>query len=196
MMRVVWDHPEARWLPSRFRFAVFRLFAWYRFRAAATQTQRLDRVALAIDRDQSAVEQYSIAAWTLLTQSCYLAAFITSRWHVAGPWRALAVALTPFLAAVLVEITFIATGAVLVPLWNATAGSRIENNIRLNSIVQMAILLLASAYFAGAAGWVRPVAWIAIAVFAMNGAAAVVLFAMRRRLEALDREYGSPPCAG
>lgn len=194
-MRMVWDRPEARWLPSRFRFALFRLFAWCRFHAGRTQSQRIGRLALAIDRDQSTVEQYSIATWILLTLSCYLAAFLTSMWHLAQPWRALTIVLTPLLAAVLVEIIFHASGAVAVPLWNAMTGSRIENNIRLNSLVHMTFLFAVSAYFASMPGWVRPIAWIALSLFVMNGVAAVVLFAMRRRLDALEREYGDPPCA-
>ena len=204
-MRVVWNRPEARWLPSRFHFAIFRLPAWLfltlraeeknRRHPRGTMPEDSDRLALAIDRDQTAVEQYGVAVWLLLVLSAYLTAFVTTRWRM-GPLAVVLTALfAPLATAALIEIEFFAVSFLIPPLRNAITGRKAENNIGLNSVAQMSVLFLTSISFAGVPGWARPIAWATISLFALNGAAALVLLAMRNRLDALDREYGGRPSA-
>jgi hypothetical protein len=69
-VRIVRDREDARWLPSRFHFALFRLFAFARMLAARPRERR--GMMLVIDRDQSEVEHYTVALWIVLTVSCLL----------------------------------------------------------------------------------------------------------------------------
>ena len=84
-MRIVRDREDARWLPSRFHFALFQLFAFGRMLVTRPRERR--GIMLVIDRDQSEIEQYAVAVWIVLTVSCLFAAIM--------PF-ALAVVVTPF----------------------------------------------------------------------------------------------------
>jgi hypothetical protein len=84
-VRIVRDREDARWLPSRFHFALFRLFAFARM--LATRPRERPGMMLVIDRDQSEIEHYTVAIWIVLTVSCLFA--------VIMPF-ALAVVIVPF----------------------------------------------------------------------------------------------------
>lgn len=57
-MTIIRDRADARWLPSRFNFAVFRLFAYLRLRAARPEPH--PGLMLSKDRHQSAAENYIV----------------------------------------------------------------------------------------------------------------------------------------
>src|SRR4051794_21762234 len=67
------NRPEARWLPSRHRFALFRLYALLRLVSAKPEQTEAELV-LPIERDQSAHEQYAVALWIYVTAVAYVAA--------------------------------------------------------------------------------------------------------------------------
>ena len=70
-MRVVRGRADARWLPSRHNFALFRLAAFLRLRRA--RPEPCDGSCV-IDRHQSAMETWLVMSWVTLTFACYLAA--------------------------------------------------------------------------------------------------------------------------
>lgn len=174
-LNVVADRAAARLLPSRHRFALARLIA-YRFllqrRTVAAQPEHL---ILAIDRDQTALEMNCIAAWVLLTTTCYVTALLP----FVLPLSILAA--VP-IAAILIQIPAIPGGALL----RLILGD--GDHVKIVSVITMALLLIASSYFATTTLWPRFVAWFFIAVFIINGIAAVVLWLMRDRVREAEEE--------
>ena len=145
MTKMIADKPSARWLPARHRFALSRLivFAVGRYLPARMD---VEHILLAVDRDQSAIENYTIAIWFLATSACYVAVVLP----LSNPWSI--VAAIP-IAAVLIQIplAFGATSAIL-----------------------MALQFCAAAYFATATGPIHYVAWLTLVVFAANAIAWVI----------------------
>ena len=184
-MNVVRGRAEARWLPSRHRFALFRLAAYLRLRHA--KPEPAPGLLLTIDRDQSSIEQNSIALWVYFMVTCYCAATLFGAW----PWPAtLAVSLP--VAAVVVEVPLCVTGVLL----NAVTRDRWGNNLKVQSALNMLLLLLAASYFALSRQWIRFVAWQFLALFVLNALCAAIVFALRRRIAELESRYGGAPSAG
>ena len=147
---------DARWLPSRHRYALARLVAFVLFQKRWLR-HRTPNV-YAIDRDQSTVESYTISVWILATVTCYLAPFTT--WWLALP-----------AAMIAIEIPMYVSGLLL-------------NNVRINSMVLWTLLAIASIR----GGWVGRFFF---GVVAANAVAAVILFALRRRIRELEERCGA-----
>ena len=145
MTTIVADKPAARWLPARHRFALTRLivFAVGRYAPAKMNAEHL---LLAIDRDQSAVENYTISIWFLATSACYVGAMLP----------------LPIVWSVLAAIP-IAAFVIQLPMYFGAT-----------SAILMTLQFCAAAYFATAVGPVHYVAWLSLMVFAANALAWVV----------------------
>lgn len=182
-MRVVRDRADARGLPSRRHFALTRLIALVRMQQRLPISQH--GLILPMDRDQSAAENYGISIWIVLTVSCYVTYRLAQRLPLA-----LAALLSIPAAAALIEVPIYVVGAVFIPLWNAVRKRRIENNIRLNSVVMMTLLIAAAAYFATVPSWVSIPAWLFLGIAAMNAIAAAILRLLRGRVLELERRCG------
>lgn len=183
-MKVVRGQREARFLPSRHNYAIFRLFAFLRLRGA--KSDPCDCV-MVVDRHQSAFETQAVAIWGTLT----IAAWIASELSKVLPWF-VAAAIAPLAAAFLLEIPIIFVGSFAVPLWNAITGSRIVNNLRLNSIVYMLLMSIAAVHYAVARSWVRFVAWQFLAALLLNAIAAAVVYFLRGPIGRLESKFGGP----
>ncbi len=178
-MNVVRDCPEARWLPARHRFALARMIAFFCANRPSSPPKGVDRLLLAIDRDQSAVENYTVTIWLLLTATLYVASLLP-----LTPGIAIVVA-TP-IAAVALQGSFILHAL----LWNLISGARIRNNVKRNSVFLMTAMILASAYFATLRSPVRYVAWFFLGVLALNAVAAMIMFLLRNSVRELERKCG------
>jgi len=88
-VRIVRDREDAKWLPSRFHFALFRLFAIVRMSAMAPRPR--PGIIVPIDRYQSSFENYAISIWYFATVSCFFTAVMP--WWVAIPLASLVVQL-------------------------------------------------------------------------------------------------------
>ena len=91
-MNVVVNRPEARWLPSRHRFALAQLIAFARLRRGEQQVANgPDHLILSANRDQSAAESYAVAVWVFVTVAAYLLAILPMPLPlaiiVAIPWH-------------------------------------------------------------------------------------------------------------
>ena len=117
-MRIVRDREDARWLPSRFHFALFQLFAFARMLATRPRERR--GIMLMIDRDQSEIEQYAVAIWIVLTVACFFATIM--------PF-ALAIVVVPF--------------ALQIPLYVSGRGIRF-NSILLMTLIAIPAAYLAT----------------------------------------------------
>lgn len=188
-MTYVRGRTDARWLPSRYNFALFRLAAYLRLRRAHARTAH---VKFFIDRHQSAFENSAVAIWITLTVACYIAATLFGDWPVAA-----SVPLSVLLsAAVGIELPVVVSGAIVAPVWKAVTGSRDDNHIRFNSIVVMTTFILAALYFAASESWARYAAWQFLALVAANALASFVVFLLRRPVARLENDIRGGASAG
>lgn len=169
---VVIDRPEVRWLPSRHRFALARLIAFARLgnKRAVKQAEHL---LLPIDRDQTAAEMNCVAAWVFVTTTCYIGA--------ALPFvLPLSIVLAIPLAAIAIHLPIVIGG----PILRALIGD--GNHIKIVSVTTMSLLLIASAWVATTPTWTRFVAWLFLAILIINSVAAIVLWLLRKPIQAAE----------
>jgi hypothetical protein len=176
-MRIVRGRADARWLPSRHNFALFRLAAYLKLRTA--RPERRD-IIMVIDRHQSAFENYVVAAWTFFTVTCIIAATLFRT--LALP-MALAAAVPT--ALVIIEIPIYVTGAVLTA-WKG-------NHLQAQSIAFMLMLTATAAWLATKTSWVRFVAWQFLGLVALNAIAAAAVFLLRGSIARLENAVGGAP---
>jgi hypothetical protein len=165
-MNTVTDKPEARWLPSRHRFALSRLIAYAKLRGARAIANNTEHLILPIDRDQTAVEMNGVAVWVFFTTICYIAAALP----LILP-AAIVVAIP--LAAIVLQFPIVVIG----PIVRMLIGD--GDHIKIISAITMALLVIASAYFATSSWWPRYVAWLFFAVLIANGVAAILVWLLR-----------------
>jgi len=173
-VNVIVDHPEARLLPSRHRFALTRLIAYVRLLRARPSANRPEHLILPIDRDQTASEMNGIAIWVLVTTTCYFAAVLP----LALP---LAVILATPLAAIAIHLPIVVGG----PIIRLIIGD--GDHVKIVSVITMALLLIASSYFAVSPAWARFAAWLFFAVLILNSAAAVIVWLLRNSIRAAEK---------
>jgi hypothetical protein len=180
VIEAIRNHPEARWLPSRHRLAAFRLYALLRLVTTKPRTTETEFV-LPIDRDQSAHEQFAVAAWVYLTALAYVV------WALPL-WWPLAIVIAIPLAAFLLHVPMLLLGAML-PRWRW--------HEPIHAKVLMTLLALLSLWFASGEAWPRAVAWCFLGALALNGLAALIAFALRRVIARAERPYreGAQPFA-
>jgi hypothetical protein len=157
---------EARWLPSRHRFAIARLYAFLRLRGAKPEPR--EGLMMVVDRDQTAFEHHGVSLWIVATVACYLAASL---------FRAL-----PLPAALLVSIP---VAAIVVEVPVVSGGFLFRG--RANGVFFMILFTAVSAYFARQTSWVRFAAWQVFAVMALNAIAAAILLLLREPIARLER---------
>lgn len=165
-MKVVRDRADARWLPSRHHFALFRLVAFLRMRSAKPEPR--PGLVLVVDRGQTAIEHHGISLWIMLTVTCYVAATLFATWPVV-----LALPVAFVVAAFAIEVPVVLGGLVLPS--------------RANAVQVMLVLLAAAAYFATQRTWARFAAWQFLALVALNAVAALIVFLLREPIARLER---------
>ena len=167
-MKIVRDDPAARWLPSRHRFALARLIAFILFRVEDSRPRlsSVDHLLLAIDRDQSAIENYFLSIWFIVMAVCYIAAAL------------------PLPAAISFIVAVpLATIAMQIPI---CAGVPMQ----VSSVGFMLLLFSESAYYASTASAVRYVAWFSLIIMVMNTMAWLVMIFLRHEVRELERRCG------
>lgn len=178
-MTLVGGRADARWLPSRYNFAIFRLAAYLRLRRARPEPAH---VSFFVDRHQSATETWLVAVWTTLTVACYIAAAAFADWPLFASLP-LAVVLS---AVVGIELPVVVSGAIIAPIWKALTRMKGDNHIRFNSTVVMMMFILAAVHFATAESWARYAAWQFLAIVVVNAIAAVIVFLLRASIAHLE----------
>lgn len=172
-MKVVHGRADMRWLPSRFNFALFRLYAYVRMKLA---TPVPADVTLVLDRNQNPIESAVLSTWTTATLACYAAETLFDAW----PLPLALVAGIP-VAITCLEIPIVSIGLAL---------RNRANNIALNSFVLMSLLIAAAAYFARAQSWIRFAAWQFLGAVTLNAMAAVVVFLLRGSIAEMESAAG------
>lgn len=176
-MKFVRGRAEARWFPSRYDHALFRLAAYLRLRRAAPQPY--DGI-LVTDRHQSAVETWTVLVWVSLMLTAYIAAAGFADWPLL-----LALPVSAIAALALLQIFLVLLGVVLTPLWHRTTHAGTQP-FRVNSILAFVAMTGASAFFITHPTWVRFVAWQFFAILALNAIAAAIVFLLRDSIAALE----------
>ena len=172
-MKVVRGRADARWLPSRFNFALFRLYAFVRMKLAKP---RPADVSLTIDRNQNPIESAVLSIWTTVTLTCYAAVTLFAAWPL--PLALLAgipVAIT------CLEIPIVTLGVLL---------RHRANNIPLQSFVLMSLLIAAAMYFARLQTWARFAAWQFLGAVALTALAAGIMFLLRGSITEMETAVG------
>lgn len=159
-MNVVHDRPQAKWLPSRHRFALARLVAYAKLLTSRPTTPDVDRLILAIDPDQSAIENYAASIWYLGSLTCFIAAFVPLL--IAFP-----------IALIIIEIPIYVFG---VPFGNR----------RITSAGYVLCGAGAAAYFALQPTWIRFAAYVFLGVLALNAIAFVIMWLLRHHVRAAE----------
>lgn len=180
-MRIVRGRAEARWLPSRHRFALFRLWAFARLRNARPEL-RPGRL-LMIDPDQSAVECYTVSTWMWLTTSAYVAYELSKFW----PLPAAVVASLP-LGSLAIQAPICTLGLFILPAIQTLSRTRL-GLAGVNSAVLIALEIAVASYYAMGGSWVRLVAWQFLAILALNALAATIVFLLRGSIARIESTY-------
>ena len=170
-MKTVCDH-RAKWLPSRYHFALAKVIAFLVFRAQKPDpVPPSTRYVFPIHDHQSEAEAFAVAAWVFLTAVVELAALLPFR-----PWISaiIAVISVPWL----LQVPLFVLGSMF--------GSR-----TLTSLVTFAILMIASAFVAVMPTPVRYSAWLFFAVLAANAMAWPVALLLREPMGALEQQCGT-----
>lgn len=169
-MKLIRGRADARWLPSRHRFALFRLYAFLRLLGAKPEPR--EGLVLVVDRDQTAFEHHGASIWIVLTVACYFAATLFDTW--------------PLPAAIVAGILASAL-ALELPIWIGGLVLRARGV----AIVTMVLLIAASIHFARQASWVRFVAWQFLGLLAINATASAIVFLLRAPIARLERGVSS-----
>jgi hypothetical protein len=172
-VKIVHGRADARWLPSRFNFALFRLYAFVRMKLARPQPAD---VSLVIDRNQNPIESAVLSTWTTATLSCYAAGTLFETWPLP-----LALLAGVPVAITCLEIPIVAIGLLL---------RHRATNIPLNSFVLMSLLIAAALYFVCAQSWIRFAAWQFLVAVALNAAAAVIVLLLRGSIAEMENATG------
>jgi hypothetical protein len=161
-MNVVHDRPQAKWLPSRHHFALARLVAFAMLRQCHPKRSEgsPDHVILAIDPDQSALENYAASIWYLGSLTCFIAAFVPLL--IAFP-----------IALIVIEIPIYAFG---LPFGNR----------RVTSAGYVLCGAGAASYFALQPTWIRFAAYAFLGVLALNAIAFAIMWLLRHRVRAAE----------
>ena len=176
-MRVVRDCPQARYLPSRYHFALARLLGFAASRLHTPVAPPVDRVVYAIDRDQSAVENYGVAIWFVVSLVFYVAFFLPFR----APFDILAAVVIAPLSA---QIAILLAGGAFTLIG-------MKNNLAILSVTTMSVMIAASSYLATTTAPVRFVAWFFLFVVALNAIAWLILLPLRHRIRELEKQCGA-----
>ncbi len=171
-MKMVRGHAEARWMPSRHNFALFRLIAYLRLRAA---THEPDDVILVLDRHQSNFETMLVACWLVITATCCFASMMS--WPAA------------IAAGVLgTQAAMVASGLLIASLFP-------RRGVRVNSMVVMALIATLAAYTTTRPAWLRFAGWQFLGFVAVNAVAAAIMFLLRDSVARLEASIGGASSA-
>lgn len=185
-MRSVRDRAEARWLPSRFDFALFRLFAYIRLKRSRPEPK--PGLVLAIQRHQGAIEAYLICILVFVV----LASFVASLLATMMPFGA-ACALALPVAAVYINAQIVFTGAIIAPIVRKIIRTDREIGIVVNATLWTIVIVGAACLLAVSESPLRHVGTFFLAAIAANAIASLIVFSMQRSFVELERRYGVEP---
>ena len=194
-MKAYVERPEGRWLPSRYRYAIFRLTAFLLLRRSAPYQPATPerRYALIIDRDQNPIESFALSLF-LVTWSSACASIAATRY--AGVRPALAAGLFPILLVIMpfiLQVVLYVVGGLLavfrrvgLPVAEANHGVQTATFF---------LVMLAAATIVSTSG--RPalaiLGWSWFALLGINGAAALMMRLLAKPVAAAEARLREGP---
>jgi hypothetical protein len=182
---MVRDREDARWLPSRFNFALFRLIAYLRLRTSNPESR--PGIALSIERHQSATENYLVAACVLALGIAFTAAMLAS----VMPFPLACIVAFPVAAMIVHLVPMWLAGFLVGPLARRINGTSGLNNIAAGSAILITMAIAAAAVLAAGISPLRHVGTAFLFLTAINALASVVVFTIRRRIAETERRFGA-----
>ena len=186
-MTMVRDRGDARWLPSRFNFALFRLVAYLRLRTSDPESR--PGIALSIERHQSATENYLVAACVLVLWIAFSAVMLDS----VMPFPLACIVAFPVAALIVHLVPMCLIGLLVVPAARKITGHAALDNIAISSVIMIILTIAAAAVLAAGTSPVRYVGTAFLVSTAINALASVVVFTMRRSIAETERRFGAGP---
>jgi hypothetical protein len=185
-MDVLRDRPVAAGFPSRRRFALSRLLAFASLRRRCARQSQTPVVAgaphivLVIDRDQSALEIYSVAFLHFAVFTTFIATFIP----LPLP---LSITLAALVEPVAAQIPCFIVGGFLMPRWAAWRKRDTIDFQDENGFVLMLLAAAVSVYLVRLQGWTRPVGLLFLGLLGLNAVASVIARAFRNAILSLEQ---------
>ena len=186
-MKMLRDNPAARWFPSRRRFGLGKLIAFVALRrhcarpqlqSAPTGGSPPHRV-LAIDRDQDAMEIYSVAILRFAVTTCFVASFLP----MPAP---LAILLAVLLDPLLTLIPCFIIGSLFMPRWTAWRKGETVNFQSENGAFHMTLAIATSVGLVWRNGWARPVGALFLVIVMINALASIAVRILRTAIAQLE----------
>jgi hypothetical protein len=187
--------PEGRWLPSRYRYAIFRAAAYLRLRLVRRTRPPVQgrRLVLMIDRDQNPFESFTLSLFAVL----WSAACVT----IAAAGRP---AIPPLLAAGLFTILILVVPVIIQMALYVVSGVMAlcrqaglpvaATNHGAQTAVFFILMLAAAAAAAGSRlRALQFLGWIWIALLALNAAAAVLMRLLAGPVAAAEERLREAP---
>jgi hypothetical protein len=171
IVKVIRDCPIAKWFPSRHRYALTRLVFFICAKFGKPPRMDVDHLMLSINRDQSAIEHYTISILIVIITTCYL--YVT----------------LPLVAAFLVA-TLLIQGAITLGGFLVAPLAETDDHLRLNSFFLMTLMIMASTYVAARPSPMRYVAWAVLALVALNAIAWGIMKMLRHSVRELEQRCG------
>jgi hypothetical protein len=181
-VRVVRERRDARWLPSRFHFALFRLYAYFRLRSS--KPEPAPGLILSVDRHQNAAENFLVAACIVFVASTYFAALFE-----AGMPTLLAYAAGVPTSMVAIQGLIVAVGVLAAAVQRITGISDATVTAS-TSIVHMGGMIGAGLLVAFSDTSARYIARGFLLLVATNALAAAVAYFLRARIADDERRLG------
>ena len=188
-MRIISNHPAARWFPSRRRFALSKILAFAALRVHCARSWRAPATALtgdrqhlvlAIDHDQDSFEIYSVAALHFAVCTCFIASVIP----LPVPFSFLLAAMVePLLALILCFII----GSLVMPRWSTFRKRDTIDFQHANGMVLMALAIAAAVSLLRQGGWGRPVGAMFLGITALNALSSVAVRLLRNAIAGWEK---------
>ena len=182
-MRVIRDRGDARWLPSRFHFALFRLLAYIRLQMAKPEPR--PGVVLALQRDQNPFETFFLTASVLAVGTAFTATLLDERMSLP------AAILVAFMAtAAFMQVMIVAVGLIVLSVLRRASPAAGEKRLAMTSAIQMLITIAIATLLAMDDSPLRHVGTVFLAGVAANAIAALIVLAMARPIADAERRFG------
>lgn len=179
-MTIVRDRRDARWLPSRFHFALFRLYAYMRLRAA--KPEPVPGLILSVNRHQSGSENFLTTIGIVFVAGSYFAA-----WFEASMVAPLAYAAGLLAAIIAIQALIAFSGLIIAAVPKAEAMGMAA---RLIAAAIMAAMIAGGAAVASGDSSARYIAGGFLLLVAMNAVAALLNLLLREKIAELERRFG------
>lgn len=180
-MRIIRGRADARWLPSRYSLAMFRLYAF--FRASTAPAEEHPEIVLSVETHQAAAEAFLTAAAGFVMSYVYIADVLTEVLPVL-----VAILLALPVTSIAIQIPLYVFGLTLTPLLRLVL--RKQQSLSITSALYFLLFAASSVVMLGRSMPARVVAWAFFVACALELVSKVIAFALRERMARMEEHFG------